>query len=382
MKTLIIGCGPMGQAAAIEMIRENSLEELCIIDIDERKLENIKDKLKDERIKTVKMDVRNRDELENLASKYDCAIVALPHKYVVRVDDTCINAGIHVVDLAYEPEQLELNEKALNKNVILVPGCGVAPGLSNILARYGTYRMDKVESIKVRVGGIPINPKPPLEYGKFFSLESVINEYTRPVRIIIDGKLVNVPALSGLEQIELPEVGQLECFYTDGLATLPYTIGNVKEMWEKTIRWPGHVNKILTLRELGFFNEDKTEVHGIEIRPVDLSLKLLNEKLMEEEDIIILLVDVTGYKGDIYVEAKYKMIDYYDRILKVTAMGRTSGYTCAIIAKMIMKKEVIGRGVIPPENLLSKEGIEKLFRELGGRGINIEEKVTYNRSTW
>lgn len=382
MKSLIIGCGPMGQAAAIEMIKESSLEELCIIDIDERKLKSIEDRLKDERIKTVKMNVKNRSELENLASKYDCAIVALPHKYVVQVDDTCIDAGIHVVDLAYEPEQLELNGKALDRNIIIVPGCGVAPGLSNILARYGTYRMDKVESIKVRVGGIPINPKPPLEYGKFFSLESVINEYTNPVRIIIDGKLVKVPALSGLEQIELLEVGQLECFYTDGLATLPYTIGNVKEMWEKTIRWPGHVNKILTLRELGFFNEEKIKVDEVEIRPIELSLKLLNEKLMEEEDMVILLVDVTGYKGDIYVEAKYKMIDYYDKVGKVTAMGRTSGYTCAIIAKMIMKKEIIGKGVIPPENLLSKENIEKLLKELWDRGINVEEKVTYSRSTW
>ncbi|MEM3615814.1 MAG: saccharopine dehydrogenase C-terminal domain-containing protein [Candidatus Methanomethylicia archaeon] len=381
MKALIIGCGPMGRAAAIEMIREKQLEELCIVDIDERKLKNTKDELKDERIKIVKMDVKNKNELEKLASKYDCAIIALPHKYVVQVDNTCIDAGINVVDLAYEPEQLDLNGKALDKGVILVPGCGVAPGLSNILSKYGTYRMDKVESIKIRVGGIPINPKPPLEYGKFFSLESVINEYTRPVRIMIDGKIMMVPALSGLEQIELPEVGALECFYTDGLATLPYTIENVKEMWEKTIRWPGHVDKILTLRELGFFSGEKTVVHGVEIRPVDLSLKLLNEKLGEEEDMIILLVDVTGYKGDIYVEAKYRMIDYYDKAGKVTAMGRTSGYTCAIIAKMIMRKEVVGKGVIPPEKL-QKENIEKLLKELWNRGINVEERVTYSKSTW
>ncbi|MEM2661196.1 MAG: saccharopine dehydrogenase C-terminal domain-containing protein [Nitrososphaeria archaeon] len=381
MKALIIGCGPMGRAAAIEIIREKQLEELCIVDIDERKLKNTKDELKDERIKIVKMDVKNKNELEKLASKYDCAIIALPHKYVVQVDNTCIDAGINVVDLAYEPEQLDLNGKALDKGVMLVPGCGVAPGLSNMLAKYGTYRMDKVESIKIRVGGIPINPKPPLEYGKFFSLESVINEYTRPVRIMIDGKIMMVPALSGLEQIELPEVGALECFYTDGLATLPYTIENVKEMWEKTIRWPGHVDKILTLRELGFFSGEKIEVHGVEIRPVDLSLKLLNEKLGEEEDMIILLVDVTGYKGDIYVEAKYRMIDYYDKAGKVTAMGRTSGYTCAIIAKMIMRKEVVGKGVIPPEKL-SKENIEKLLKELWNRGINVEERVTYSKSTW
>lgn len=382
MKTLIIGCGPMGQAAAIEMLREKELEKLCIIDIDEEKLKLAREKLRDDRIETLKMDVKNKVELERLASGNDCAIIALPHKLVVQVDDACINAGIHVVDLAYEPEQLELNDKALDKGVMLVPGCGVAPGLSNILAKYGTYRMDRVESIKIRVGGIPINPKPPLEYGKFFSMESVINEYTNPVRIIIDGKLINVPALSGLEKIELPEVGVLECFYTDGLATLPYTMKDVKEMWEKTIRWPGHVDKILTLRELGFFNKDKIEVHGIEVRPLDLSLKLLNEKLREEEDMVILLVDVTGYRGDIHVEAKYKMIDYYDKVEGVTAMGRTSGYTCAIIAKMIAKGRIKGSGVIPPENLLTKDGIEELLRELSSRGIIVEEKVTYSRVSW
>ncbi|MCX8169182.1 MAG: saccharopine dehydrogenase NADP-binding domain-containing protein [Candidatus Methanomethylicia archaeon] len=382
MKIAIIGCGPMGRAAAIEIIKEEELEKLCIIDIEEEKLKLVKDELKDNRIEIVKMNVKNRFELEKLVSKYDCVIVALPHKLVVEVDDACINAGVHIVDLAYEPEQLELNVKAIDKNVILVPGCGVAPGLSNILARYGAYKMDRIESVKIRVGGIPIDPKPPLEYGKFFSLESVIDEYTRPVRIIFDGNLMYVTALSGLEQIEIPEVGKLECFYTDGLSTLPYTMKNVKEMWEKTIRWPGHVGKILTLRELGFFDKSEVEVSNVKIKPVDLSLKLLNEKLKEEEDMVILLVDVTGYKGEVYVEAKYKMIDYYDRERKVTSMGRTSGYTCAIIAKMIVKGKISGRGVIPPENLLTKEGIEELLKELYNRRICIEEKVIYNRISW
>jgi len=382
MKAIIIGCGPMGQAAAIEMLRDHDLKELNIIDIDASKLEAAKNKLKDERLKTTQMNVENTVELMKIVSKYDCAIVALPHKLVVKVDDACIDAGVNTVDLAYEQEQLELNEKAEDKGVMLIPGCGVAPGLSNILARYGSYKMSKIDAIKIRVGGIPLNPKPPLDYGLFFSLESVIGEYTRPARVIIDGKMIHVPALSGLETIEVPELGILECFYTDGLSTLPHTMGNVREMWEKTIRWPGHAEKMMTLRELGFFDKTEIKIGDIEVRPVDLTLKMLKEKLKEEEDVIVLIVEVIGYMDDVYVEAKYKLIDYYDRELKVTSMGRTSGYTCALIAKMIMKGKVRGKGVIPPENLLTKEGIEELLKELWNRGIKVDEEVIYKRTSW
>ncbi|MEM0084777.1 MAG: saccharopine dehydrogenase C-terminal domain-containing protein [Candidatus Methanomethylicia archaeon] len=316
------------------------------------------------------------------STKYDCAIDALPHRLVVKVNETCIEAGVNMVDLAYEPGQLDLNDKAMDRGVMLVPGCGVVPGLSNILARYGSYRMSKVDVVRIRVGGIPINPKPPLEYGIMFSVESVIEEYVKPSIIVMDGELMYVPALSGIETIELPEVGKLECFYKDGLSTLPYIMSDVKEMWEKTIRWPGHAEKIMTLRDLGFFNKDEIEIAGAKIKPRDLSTKLLSEKLKAKEDMTILLVEVVGSNGDISVEARYKMIDYYNHEEEVTSMGRTSGYTCAIIAKMIMKKEITGRGVIPPENLLPKDKIEKLLRELWNRGIIIEENIILKRSSW
>jgi len=382
MKIIIIGCGPMGQAAAIEMLRDKDLEEVNMLDADTSKLEAAKSKLKDERLKTTQMNVEKTGELMKIISKYDCAIIALPHKLVVKVDETCIDAGVNTVDLAYEPEQLELNEKAEDEGVMLIPGCGVAPGLSNILARYGSYRMSKIDTIKIRVGGIPLNPKPPIDYGLFFSLESVIDEYTKPARIIMDGRMIHVPALSGLETIEVPELGTLECFYTDGLSTLPHTMGNVREMWEKTIRWPGHAEKMMTLRELGFFDKTGVKIGEFEVKPIDLTIKMLREKLKEEEDVMVLMVEVIGYMGDVYVEAKYKLIDYYDRELKVTAMGRTTGYTAALIAKMIMKGKVRGKGVIPPENLLTKEGIEELFKELWNRGIRIDEEVVYKKTSW
>jgi lysine 6-dehydrogenase len=159
-------------------------------------------------------------------------------------------------------------------------------------------------------------------------------------------------------------------------------MGNVREMWEKTIRWPGHAEKMMTLRELGFFDKTGVKIGELEVKPVDLTIKMLKEKLKEEEDVIVLIVEVIGYMGDVYVEAKYKLIDYYDRELKVTAMGRTTGYTAALIAKMIMKGKVKGKGVIPPENLLTKEGIEELFKELWNRGIRIDEEVVYKKTSW
>jgi len=375
----------MGQAITRDLIKDDEIREVCIIDIDEKQLKRLKNKLNNDKIKTKRLDVKNKAKLSATMEDYDCIVDALPHKFVVDVNENAVETRKNMVDLAFEPEQMLLDKKAKEKDVILVPGCGVAPGLSNMLVGYGAKKMDRVREIRIRVGGIPLNPIPPLDYKIVFSVESVINEYTRPARIILNGRQELVLALAGVEKFNHPSLGELECFYTDGLSTLPYTMKNVETMWEKTIRWPGHAEKIKAIRELGFFDREEIKLKDTTVRPYELATKLLSEKMkMEEgeEDITILMVDVIGEKDSQQIECKYELVDYYDPIEKITSMGRTSGFTCAIVSRMIAKGEIKKRGVIPTERLFTKEQFEKIIKELSRRGIEIKETVIQSKMKW
>ncbi|RLE52270.1 MAG: saccharopine dehydrogenase [Candidatus Methanomethylicota archaeon] len=383
MRILVLGCGPMGYAIVKDLVKDDQIDEVAVVDISSKRLENLKTFVKSDKVITIQMDVTDKSMLLKTMKNFDCIAGALPHRLTVHADRTAIEAGVDMVDLAFEPEQLELDDMAKKAGVTLIPGCGVAPGLSNMLVAYGASKMDVVEEVCIRVGGIPFNPTPPLDYKIVFSVESVIAEYCRPVRIVKDGQLIRVPALSGIEKFTLPELGELECFYTDGLSTLINTMKGVKSMCEKTIRWPGHAEKVKVLRDLGFFDADPIEIGGVKISPRLLSAKLMNEKLRMEEgdkDITVLLVDVVGNKGNLRVHCNYKMIDYYDDVEKLTSMGRTTGFTCTIMMRMVLKGEVKGPGVIPPELALTPKQFEYFANELAKRGIYIHETVTTSRT--
>ena len=187
---------------------------------------------------------------------------ALFYEFNERVANAAIDVGVHSVDLGghigeVTENVLKLDEQAKEKNVTIIPDLGLAPGMINILVGYGASKLDRVESIQLYVGGIPVKPEPPLNYTRVFSLEGVIDHYTEPAKIIRDGKLVKVESLSGVEPIYFDQFGTLEAFYTSGgTSTLYKTFPNVKTLEYKTIRYKGHAEKFQLLRELGFFDRE------------------------------------------------------------------------------------------------------------------------------
>lgn len=379
MKMLVLGAGLMGYAIVKDLVKDESISEVATIDINTQRLRMLEESVKSEKLSTIKMDVMDKNSLLKLMKKYDCILGALPHRFVLHTSKTAIEAGVSLVDLAFEEEQLDLDGEARKNGVTIIPGCGVAPGLSNMLIAYGASKMEKVHEAYIRVGGIPLNPTPPLDYKIVFSVESLIEEYISPAKIVKDGKIIYVPPLSGIEVFTDPELGELECFYTDGLSTLIYTMKHIPNMAEKTIRWPGHAEKIRVLRELGFFNTNPVKVNDENITPRDLSIKLFSDKLQmkeDDKDLTILIVDIIGLKDNTQIHCNYRMVDYYDPKEKVTSMGRTSGFPCAIMARMLVKGDVNGPGVIPPELALPPSKFEEFTRELAKRNIIIQETVT------
>jgi saccharopine dehydrogenase-like NADP-dependent oxidoreductase len=314
--------------------------------------------------------------LDNIKD-YDLVLGALPGEYGFKAIKAVIETGVNMVDVSFTPEDpLKLDAAAKQAEVTVIPDCGVAPGLSNILVGYSASRLEKVREAHIMVGGIPDVQIPPLGYTITWSAEGLIDEYVRDVNIIEEGKSVIVPALSGLELIDFPGVGKLEAFYTDGLRSLTQTLPNVENMWEKTLRYPGHVEKIKLLRDLGFFDDEVLKVQATEIPPRIVTARLLEKSLWKPDvsDLLAMNIEVTGISRGDEKRYKYQILDHYDQSERVTAMARTTAYTAAIVASMLVKGKISKKGVIPPERLgMDQDFTKLLLEELKKRNIIIKE---------
>lgn len=236
------------------------------------------------------------------------------------------------VDLSFcEEDAVSLDADARRAGVFILPDCGLAPGLSNLLVGKAVAEIGTPEEVHIAVGGIPQDPTRPYGYVVTWSVDDLVHEYTRPARIIQDGRPASVPALSGLERIRQPGVGELEAFLTDGLRSLLFTIEGVRTMDEKTLRWPGHVEAIQPL-----------------LRSGTLAETFRRECVMTPaKDLVLLRIDVRGRGGS----RSYRMVDRFDERTGLTAMTRTTALTCSIVAQWAASGGVRERGVVPLERL-------------------------------
>jgi len=369
----------MGSAATEDLAKRVSNIEVFVADKDSERAKETARKIGKNNIKWFELDASNKNELINALKDFDVALGFLPPKFGFSLIEACIKAGKNLVDVSYMPENpLMLHDKAVEAGVTIVPSCGLAPGISNILVGHAVAELDKTVKVHIMVGGLPETPIPPLGYAITWSPESLIDEYTCKARIIKDGKIVEVEALEGLEEVEFPKIGRLEAFYTDGLRTLLYTVKGVDEMWEKTLRYPGHAEKVRLLRDLGFFSNEEISIEGHRVQPRKLTAKLFEKVLVKPnvKDIVVLKVDVVGLKDRKETHYTYKLVDFYDEKNRVTAMARTTAYTASIVASLILKGEVRLKGVVPPEMLGMEDRIYgRIMAELSSRGIKITEEI-------
>ncbi|MEM2338537.1 MAG: saccharopine dehydrogenase family protein [Candidatus Bathyarchaeia archaeon] len=378
MRVIVIGCGRMGSAAAEDLARKSDIE-VFVADKYAERAEETARKIGKTNVKWLQLDASNKQELVNTLKNFDLALGFLPPKFGFRLIEACIEAEKNLVDVSYMPENpLVLHGKAVEAGVTVVPSCGLAPGISNILVGHAVAELDKTRKVHIMIGGLPEAPIPPLGYVITWSPESLIDEYTSKARIIKDGEIVEVEALDGLEEVEFPEIGKLEAFYTDGLRTLLYTVKGVDEMWEKTLRYPGHAEKVRLLRDLGFFSDKEISIEGQQIQPRKLTAKLFERTLIKPNmrDFVVLRVEVAGSKGGKKMRYTYKLVDFYDEENGITAMARTTAYTASIVAALILKGDIRLKGIVPPETLGMKDKIyQRIMAELNSRGIKIIEEI-------
>ncbi|HEY8418474.1 MAG TPA: saccharopine dehydrogenase C-terminal domain-containing protein, partial [Limnochordales bacterium] len=262
--------------------------------------------------------------------------------------------------------------------VLIVSGCGVAPGIANVLAARGVELLDEADDVTIYCGGLPRHPRPPLLYQQVVSMEGLMGLYTRPVLIVEDGRLVQLPPMSGLEECHFPEpVGACEAAYSDA-HSVPHTLGSrVKRLAEKTVRYRGHFGKMKVLQELGFLDDRPVTVDGQQVRPRQVTMALLEPHIQNpsREDVTVMRVVATGKKRGAPVRHQWTMMDFYDHETGYTSMARTTGFPALIVADWLAQGKLPERGFFAPEQLLAGDRFEPFLAELARRGITFDHTV-------
>mgnify|MGYP000906385952 FL=1 len=373
MKIIVLGAGLVGKAMALDLASEPGFS-LTSVDLKPESLAE----LAAAGIKTIQRDLSRPETISEIVKNYDLVINAVPGYLGFQSLRACLAAGRKVVDISFFPENpMELEPVAKEYNLTAAVDCGVAPGLSNMLAGYGLSQLDQAFSIQIYVGGLPVIRKWPFEYQAVFSPVDVIEEYLRPARCVENGQLVTKPALSEPELMEFENLGTLEAFNTDGLRTMIDTL-TVPQMIEKTLRYPGHREKMLALRQAGFFDNQPVEIAGQKIRPVDLAARILFPRLRPEEgeaDLTVLRVIISGQKGGQPLKLTYDLFDRFDPKTGIHSMARTTGYTATAVARALAQGLIKTTGIVAPEYLgLEPEIFNFVRTELAKRKIVIQEK--------
>ncbi len=349
MKSIIVlGAGMVGSTIAIDLTKKHKV---TLTDFNPKALKRANDKC--EFLTTQFLDVTDKGQLQSVIKQYDLVVCAVPGFLGFETLKAIIEAEKNVIDISFFSENsLDLDALAKEKNVTAIVDCGVAPGMDNIILGYHNEKM-KVTHFECLVGGLPKIKKWPFCYKAPFSPIDVIEEYTRPARYVEQGEVITREPLTDCEYIDFDKVGTLESFNSDGLRSIIFTMPHIPNMKEKTLRYPGHVEYIKVLKEIGFFNTDKIDVGGNSVSPLDFTSKILfNEwKLGEtEEELTVMRVTVKGENENGETEEiVYNLHDEYCKKTQTSSMARTTGYTATAAANLFLDGLFSEKGIFPPE---------------------------------
>ena len=330
-------------------------------------------------LSTREADLGSAKGVQAAVADADIVVGAVPGFMGFETAKAVLEAGKTLVDISFFDEDcFLLDELANSKGVTAIVDVGVAPGCGNIILGDTARQWDKVTRFECLVGGLPVVRTWPYEYKAGFSPIDVIEEYTRPARYVKEGKLVTFPALSEPELLNFEGVGTLESFNTDGLRSVITTFPGVPDMKEKTLRYPGHIEKMRMLRETGFFSKEPITVNGQQVVPLDLATTLLFPMWQFQEgeaDLTIMRITVEGEKGGKPVKRVVEMLDHYDPETKITSMARTTGYTCTAAVRLVAAGKFSRKGICPPEYIGQEAGAWDFVKaELAQRKVIYQEK--------
>jgi saccharopine dehydrogenase-like NADP-dependent oxidoreductase len=376
VKAVQIGGGLVGQVIVADMMKDF---EVTVVDSDADVLDEVERKCPG--VRTALASATDAARLAPILEGVDIVTAGVPGRFGFEMMKTVIELGKNLVDISFMAEDFyDLDDLAREKGVTVIPDMGVAPGMSNFLTGRGASLLDEVEDAFIFVGGIPVKAVPPFNYQVTWSPKDCIEEFIRPVTIVKDYRQEVVEATSGLHLRDVPGVGALEAFYTDGLRSLARNI-RARNLGEMTLRWPGHVEQMRLLRSMGLFEETPRILGGREVVPLVVAADLLfpmwkMEPEKGDRDLTVMEVEVRGFKGRDEVTHSWRLLDYFDEMTWNTSMSRCTGCSCAIFARAVASGLVKRKGVLPAEELASNDTLYAyVLEEQKKRRIKYTESV-------
>jgi saccharopine dehydrogenase-like NADP-dependent oxidoreductase len=367
-RIIVLGAGLVGKAIAVDL--KKSGYEVTAVDLNEEVLDELSNQYG---ISGIHSDFTG-DHLTGMVKDFDLVVGAAPGASGYGIMERVIRAGRNMVDISFCPEDfMELHGPAKKQGVTVVADMGVAPGMCNAILGYHNYRMEVI-SYRCLVGGLPFERHWPLEYKSSWSPMDCIEEYVRPARFRMEGEHMVKPALSDLELVEFDKIGTLEAWNSDGLRSLLSSFPHIPNMVEKTLRYPGTVEYLKVLRELGYFSTEEVEVNGRMIRPVDLTASLLFPQFRlkpGEREFTVMKVIIEGLENGTRIRYEYNLYDEYDPETDTFSMARTTGYSCTGVVGLILNGMLKSPGMNPPEEAaITEENFKTLLSHLRDRGID------------
>lgn len=377
MKILVLGAGRMGHGAVFDLIHNSpGVERVTVADFDVKKADSVAEAVGTSRVDAHHVDAANISDVADLMRGHDSVISCVNYWHNVALSKAAIETGANFCDLGGNnyivDEQLALDAQAKAAGVSIIPDCGLAPGMVSVLAMHGAAKFETVDEIHIRVGGLPQDPQPPLNYQLVFSVEGLINEYIETARVIRNGNLTTVESMTEIEQLSFDGFPPLEAFQTSGgNSTLPDTfLGKISELDYKTIRYAGHCDKFKTMIDLGLCSSEEMLVDFQKVTPRKVFGDLLQKHLPADgPDYVLVRLDFVGKKGGEIKTLRYDIVDKQDEATGMSAMMRTTAFPASIIAQMMASGDVLERGATPQEKAIDPD---KFVAELERRNIQIK----------
>ena len=388
MDILVLGMGLMGPTIAKDCCEDPEVGIVTGCDVDLRKLEEAKNYVESPKFDTAVVDVTDHRGLVKIMKGYDVVIHGTTSRFSMNALKAAIEAKVDIVDLAGGgyPQDGVVYDEVEKAGITAMPGCGVDPGLIDILSGQAIQMLDKANEVFFACGGLPKDPEPPLDY------KIVFGGTRMPVR---PGK---VPMIADGEQLEMDRYSELESIFVEGLEPMEAFVDGypssllklcveegVRNFRGKTIRYSGFVDKIMFLNDLGLISEEPVDYNGVKVVPRELFHKIVYPLVRfdtseGDRDLTVLLVRVSGTKDDKETVISYDMVDFYEEEKQITSMAKTTGYTAALIARMLGRGAIEQKGIQWPVRVICGELCDELLGGLRERGVTVTETVTTTKT--
>lgn len=382
MRIAVLGAGKQGFACAADILRETDITELLLADSSAQRLSEAADALRDPRLRVQELDASDEAALVKALRGFDAVASAVPYFLNLGVTRAAIQAGCSMTDMGGNTDvvfrQRALDDEARSAGVTIIPDLGLAPGLGNILAARAIEGMDEIDSVKIRCGGLPLEPEPPLDYALFFSIHGLLNEYAGESVCLRDGSVTRIPTLTEPEWIEFPDpVGLCRAVHTSGgSSTLAWTLeGRVRHLDYKTVRYPGHWPRIRFLKELGLLETQPIRVGRVTLPPREIAAALLAPILdhPETRDVVVLRVTGRGQRNGLETTRRFDLLEIGEPHPGLTAMMKLTAYPTAAVALALARGRVHAPGVAAAETAVDAEG---MIAHLASREIKVTRTET------